>query len=292
MGNKSRHNVLKSISAVGFTAGGIGTVKGSSAEENSSPDSDTNFSSNKKRDEMDGGEMRLNDENRISKEEWIQRKDDETSGVGVYASGDPGENIDYHGAWEDESTLTASCWFSTWEIKTQTTYTVYKVIDEDGNIVTDGDGDYRFLVEMWAKHEVTDNGGTLCSGPSIGSAEQELKAVNDNTTFIDRDPKTKSRVNDERVTVSHSNSIQVGNVSIEYSRSSVVRFDDGRFGADSWSPGKGDAEYVVEWETTSDTGDMDYVDVLGMVEISSTTDGQFEDHVDSGLRWSWSLYSE
>jgi len=282
----TRRNVLKKLSAAGIAVGGIGTVRGSSDDEK---DGSSEISDSIKEDDEDdaGNVMKLTKSNMLPKEKWddveprtVSPEDREVSPDAI-GSSQGEENTEVHGKWKDEGSYTPYCVSgSDGKIYYENLCTLYKPIDSSGNIVKDSDGNYKFIAELWGYSEVKSNFGLLCPVLEIEKHEHKLHSEKDSTSFEGRDPKTKSRINDERLTVEKYSKIK----GIKFGKEEIVRVNDGTFGPYSWTPGES-GNYFVEWEGET----SDWVNVLAYVELSSDSDDQFNNNEDTGLRWGWSI---
>ena len=243
----------------------------------------------------DGGSIDLSEvDGRNDKDEYEEivekrRQGDPRDGLSTDVSGaNPTmQNLTYVDHWKDESETNPGCaWSSNGTTEGEHVVTVFKVEDEDGYQPTDSDGNYRYLLELWSMQERTDGTGFGCVEPYIERLYNRIETNTDSeyNIFHYRDPATKGPVNDERLTVRHSYTI--GDVG--YSSEEVVRFDDGYFGADTWTPGP-EGEYAIEWTENDDN--LAQVDMIGFVDIGlSNPDFDFDDN--SGLSWRWKVETD
>lgn len=210
----------------------------------------------------------LSNETPGSKEEWVTMMENRNisrpkikytqDGKAAVSSGSDGYNdLSYVNHWADDGSVTIYCTpGSDGAVDYQRACTVYKPAD---GLVTDSDGNYRYLVELWGQAEHSSYTGYLCSEWDPSKLYQKIWASSDDCILHGRDPTTKKRVNDERLTVRYG--VEIGGVGISGER--IVRVNDGWFGADDWTPGDG-GNYGVIWEGTERKANL-----LALVDIGT-----------------------
>jgi hypothetical protein len=283
-----KNNSIRRRSVLVATGGLTFTGSGSSKRE---PDN------NRGKSGHDSGGMSLNNKNKVSdKGKWATvleksgRIDDaETflSGPDIGANSISGSNpemssLKYVSHWKQESSTSPDCIVGDGKTEGEHLVTAYKVQGNNGDRPTNEDGDYPYLLELYSKEERVDK-FALCGGPYITKLRQKIESQSDSSyvEFNYRDPATGGRVNDDRVTVRQGRTI--GNVG--YAADKVMRFHDGYFGPDTWTPGP-DGEYAIEWESNG----PQFVkrDIIAFVEISHNSQDLDLD-INGGLDWSWDV---
>ncbi|WP_440770844.1 hypothetical protein [Natronorubrum sp. DTA28] len=281
-----RRSILAATGGLALT--GIGSVKASRSNNQSN---DLNDNANDQSEYE--GSISIDEDEPGEKEDWEEMVTNRLEGRPEYsdtddvtsqtvAGSDPDlENLEYEDHWKSETEPTRSCTpGSDFEGETEHVLTAFKVVDPDtSEHVTDSNGDYRYVIELWSQLEEESNTSWNCPTVYWSELDWELNSNSNNTTFHGRDPSSKETIDDERITVSYSYS--AGGVS--YGSEDVVRVDDGVFGADSWTPGPG-GKYEVSWE-----GEEDLVDIIAFADIATSCKINFDGGCGTGLEWGWSL---
>lgn len=228
----NRRRVLRSIGATGL---GIGMMSGSAASEDDISSEDVN-------EEDLIGEATID----------IDLEEAESQGPGAGILND-GENLEYFDDRGDSGTVSGSLGDI---LDVEWKVTAYEAVDDDGDPVTDSDGDQYYVVEFYAlSEELYSNSETL---------ELTVDADFDSdSTLHGRDPDTTSSVNGEWVTIEQS--FSVGGYGISTEREQYV--NHGQWGPETWSPGDG-GEYGVYFD--GDTPDDDQLnwDIIGLCRLS------------------------
>jgi len=228
-----------------------------------------------------GNTISLDDTEPGTEEEWIQMKQDEMSGL-TPEEPSPGTNLKYVSHWRDTHTDTEGCLFGENVFDGEHSLTVYKAMDNNGDVLQDGDGDYRYMIEIYS--DVEKISGADCEfqlTEVFNTVDGRALDGHSHVSFEHRTPAESERINDDRIPVRET----IGVGEIEYGVDEIVRLDDGRFGGDSWVPGPG-GKYDVRWwdAKLNDVDYRAYIDIAADVKFEEDWDGH-----PTGLQWSWDV---
>lgn len=232
-GNRTnRRRVLRSIGATGL---GVGLMAGSAAGEEGI-------------DPKDVGEEDFTGEATLD----VDLEEAESKGPGVGILND-GENLEYFDDRGDSGTVSGTFGDI---LDVEWRVTAYEAVDDDGDPITDSDGDRYYVVEFYAlSEEIYANSETL---------ELTVDADFDSdSTLHGRDPETTSSVNGEWVTIRQSFSVDGFGISTD--RAQYV--NHGQWGPETWVPGDG-GEYGVYFDgSTPDDQQLNW-DIIGLCRLS------------------------
>ncbi|QCD66657.1 MULTISPECIES: hypothetical protein [Halomicrobium] len=279
--NISRRTVLSTTGALAFT--GLAGVQSVRADSNSSRESDGRRTAGSRTG--DSGSVELTSENSGTKQEWVsimKQRDIVHPAVNEDVSSSSADanlqNLTYVDHWKQTSDLAPNCpQGDNPNFSAEHLCTVYKAVDDEGAIVQDSNGQYRYIVELWQQCTKSDSSGFLCADAEINLLRSNINDKDGDVTFHGRDPAGTERVNDERISVRHYT--EVGGVA--FGGDEVVRFNDGLFGAIEWTPGP-EGSYTVSWNGE----EKQIQDIIAFVDIGSDSKLDFDDE-DTGIVWNY-----
>lgn len=302
--DSSRRNVIRMVgSSLAISGVAAGSVKGKSNEgSNGRPDNGSRKDKEKKtavvNESNRSGAIELKRSNAGSKQEWeehIQERKENRNHESEISpdsvGGDPDGDTRYLDHWKHERDHTVEfqgpcCPTGTTEtvVDSEQLCTLYETI-EDGSVIQDGNGDYYYLVELYAQAEAHDTPWGFSRG-RIQHLNHSLEVLDGRDRYFEkRDPSTTSDVNGEYVTVQEE--MTVG--SVTWTAEDIIYLHDGTFGPTTWTPGD-DGQYGAEWKSDGDDMD-DGVDekqeLLAYVTVRSEQKLDEMDH--NGLSWEWTL---
>lgn len=134
--------------------------------------------------------------------------------------------------------------------------TAYEAVDENGDPVTDSDGDNYYVIEFYALSEELYN--------KSETRELEVDAeFSDDATLHGRDPETSSSVNGRWLTIRQS--FSVGGYGITTERDQYV--NHGSWGPKTWVPGP-NGEYGIYFDGETPADQKHNWDIIGLCRLS------------------------
>lgn len=269
MEDSDRRTVLRGVGSA--TTIGLGGLLGLPSTVSAATGSDPASDQHDERDQQDTASTTVSVEGAgvQDKTAFHERREMETSGTDPIKS-----NLEYLDHLEDETTLSAS---GLKIADVEFLLTAYEAIDDDGNPLTDSDGNYYYVLEYYAVSDEASRTGL----PSGQTEELQVGAeVESNAIKHHRDPAQTSWVNGDWVTLEVGMTVGDYGFSIE----DATWMDHGAFGPEEWTPGDG-GEYKVMFDGETPGGDQ--FDILGYSSTSvdrafpATTIGAIVDE------WSW-----
>jgi len=162
------------------------------------------------------------------------------------------ENLDYVGHMQDDVTLEGS--FIHYA-DVEFTLTGFEAVDDDGNPLTDSDGNYYYVLELYQ----------FCTDVTQELREMSVSANIENyVTLESRSPRTSTSVNGAWVTLREG--ATVGGTG--FSAEAETWVNNGTFGPKTWVPGKG-GEYGIIYEGSWTPEDGSQFDNIGFASVKS-----------------------
>lgn len=253
MRDSDRRAVLRRVGSA--TTVGLAGIFGS---QSATQAAETNGISEFDRDQYDDEELRDTVSRTIDiqgpgvqdKAAFEERRDAMTEGTDPIKN-----NLEYLDHVEHETTLSAS---GLKIADVELLLTAYEAIDDEGDPLTDSDGNYYYVLEYYAVSDEASRTGL----PSGQTEELQVGAeVESNAIKHHRDPAQTSWVEGDWVTLEVGMTVGDYGFSIE----DATWMDHGVFGPEYWTPGDG-GEYKVMFDGETPGGDQ--FDILGYSSTS------------------------
>ncbi|ADD04554.1 uncharacterized protein Nmag_0970 [Natrialba magadii ATCC 43099] len=272
-----RRTVLAALSSVGTVGVASGVASAGSGRGTEKSGEDNNRPSEQKRTiDLD------KDEPTVDRQQALAR-----SAIAPDATlsnpSPPDGDLTYVAGWEDDWQSELGCTFASDGTVEYDHHCYVWMLDEGtGDPPTDGDGNYRYVIELYASAQRLEDSGLGCSGPYVDHLMSHVECNPDSASadleFHDRNPDSIHSYNSQPVTLSMSG--EYGDVGFGFSW--TQSWHEGYYGQDEYSPGVG-GEYAVYWK--NDDGDPEDEGVQGFVEISFPYEIDFDGWPYTGLSW-------